>query len=311
MNLFYFRKQTGYNASKLIRLENIALSGVNTLASRGKFMSSLLIRALGTLIYGFVFVWLVITGGLPLLVALVILSAIGAYEFYRLARQAGHHPLYAIGIVSASIFSVSAYFNFGFFSQAFTAVVVLTFFWVGLRNLFQQKSNGDSNQPLFLDWSYTLLGALYSGAFLAHAMLIRNLPNGSDLLLLVIFGAATCDSASYLIGKNLGKRPFFQRISPHKTWEGAIGGLVSCILIEILLVNLFQVELGLLHAIFLGVLIGLSEIFGDLVESMFKRSAGVKDSGSWIPEQGGLLDVMDGFLIAVVVSYYYYSLVIS
>ncbi|MBS1233330.1 MAG: phosphatidate cytidylyltransferase, partial [Nitrospirae bacterium] len=103
---------------------------------------------------------------------------------------------------------------------------------------------------------------------------------------------------AYYIGKSIGKRRLYREVSPNKTVAGAggsvIGGMVGALLLRMLIVP----QLGLLPTLFIGVMVGIISIIGDLVESMFKRDAGVKDSGAIIPGHGGILDKIDGALFA-------------
>jgi phosphatidate cytidylyltransferase len=138
-------------------------------------------------------------------------------------------------------------------------------------------------------------------------LLLRSVERGDALLAIVVFGTAACDSGAYLIGSRFGRTKFAPRISPKKTWEGTIGGFLTSVVVVVLAAWLF--DLQVLPAVGLGILIAVAVIAGDLVESIIKRSVGAKDSGTWIPAQGGILDVIDGFMFAVVVTYYYSLLI--
>jgi phosphatidate cytidylyltransferase len=260
-------------------------------------------RAVGTLIYGVIFLWLVSKGGIPFLAAIAVLTVIAAYEFYRMFSHGGHRPFYVSGMVAALIFVADAYFGQGILRPGLTAVIAFSLAWMALERGYHWFSKVDSSRNTFLDWSLTLAGAIYTGGLLSHTLLIRSLPNGAAFMMTVAFGTAACDAAGYLVGHYFGRHKFFARISPKKTWEGAIGGFLSSTVVVLLMAPL--IGIGTLNALFWGMLLGVFAIFGDLAESMFKRETGVKDSGSWIPEQGGLLDVIDGFLFAIVLSYYY------
>jgi phosphatidate cytidylyltransferase len=112
------------------------------------------------------------------------------------------------------------------------------------------------------------------------------------------------DSGAYLIGMSLGKNKLFERISPKKSWEGFFGGLVVAIGVAVLC-SLFFTTLAVQHWIVMAILVTLFGTFGDLVESMFKRSMNVKDSGKLLPGHGGFLDRFDGLLIAAPMVYSY------
>ena len=119
------------------------------------------------------------------------------------------------------------------------------------------------------------------------------------------------DSASYLFGVNFGKRPLFKSVSPKKSIEGFIGGIIFSILLSIFFYNYLYIEIELLQWIFLGVLVTSTGAIGDLVQSQFKREAGVKDSGKWLPGHGGLYDRMDSIIFAAPFVYLTYKIYLN
>ena len=116
------------------------------------------------------------------------------------------------------------------------------------------------------------------------------------------------DSFAYIVGSKIGKTPFFLRISPKKTWEGTIGGAVFCLLTAGIIAQFFT-ELTLFDWIVVGAIIAVFGTIGDLVESLLKRSVGVKDSGSFMPGHGGFLDRFDAFIFCIPFVYFYLSVV--
>ena len=115
------------------------------------------------------------------------------------------------------------------------------------------------------------------------------------------------DSFAYIIGSKIGKTPFFLRISPKKTWEGTIGGAVMCLLTSAIIAQFFT-QLSLTNWVIIGAIIAVFGTIGDLVESLLKRSVGVKDSGSFMPGHGGFLDRFDAFIFCIPFVYFYLSL---
>ena len=115
------------------------------------------------------------------------------------------------------------------------------------------------------------------------------------------------DSFAYIIGSKIGKTPFFLRISPKKTWEGTIGGAVMCLLISAIIAQFFT-QLSLTSWLIISAIVAVFGTIGDLVESMLKRSVGVKDSGSFMPGHGGFLDRFDAFIFCIPFVYFYLSL---
>ena len=149
----------------------------------------------------------------------------------------------------------------------------------------------------------TLLGIYYVGFAFAHAELLRELPHGDGVFLDVLVGTFVGDTGAYLGGRLFGRRPLAPTVSPHKTVEGLVCGMLVAIL-AVFLAGLYQTWLSQGHAILLGVAVAIVAPLGDLFESVIKRDAGAKDSGSVFGPHGGALDRLDGALFAVVVGYY-------
>lgn len=147
-------------------------------------------------------------------------------------------------------------------------------------------------------------------------VMLRELPasQGADPLLgaQMVFYATlvtwATDSGAYLAGVSLGRHPLLPRVSPSKTWEGAVGGLVGATLVGWLCARGFAVFMTPLAGATLGLVVGLAAQLGDLVESLLKRDAGTKDSAELIPGHGGILDRFDSLLFTVPVTYYYFRL---
>jgi phosphatidate cytidylyltransferase len=157
-------------------------------------------------------------------------------------------------------------------------------------------------------WAMGMAGALYIGMpFNYYLLLYTSKPDGLVWALFVIFAVVMSDAAALLVGSRIGRHPFFGTISPHKTVEGAIAGVVGAV--AVMLVGASAV-LGLspLHAVALGVLVGVSAEVGDLVESQMKRIAEVKDSSHLIPGHGGVLDRLDSILFPPILVYFYVTM---
>ena len=273
------------------------------MALKRTIKSPLFIRAVGTLLYGVIFLWLVFTGGLALFLGVAIVTALAAFEFYNLMAQGGNRPLYIVGIATALLFVCSAYFTTRILIPGLILAIVASIVWLVVEHMRERATLGDSERNQIRDWFLTFAGAIYTGGLLSYVLLLRSLERGDALLAIVVFGTAACDSGAYLIGSRFGRRKFAPRISPKKTWEGTIGGFLTSVVVVVLSAWLFNLQV--LPAVGMGVLVAVAVIAGDLVESIIKRSVGAKDSGTWIPQQGGVLDVIDGFMFAVVVTYYY------
>ena len=255
-------------------------------------------------------VWL----GLPGMAALLaVAAAVGAREVFRLLEQAGWPAIPAVGVLLAVALVAEAAIapggELGLLVLAAGAVIagVVAFARTDPR-------------VVTVAWIATVFGAGYVGllSFVLHlAARAPAIPAGSALVdlgaargwvVLLVLGVWSYDTGAYLVGRAIGRHRFLTHISPSKTLEGLVGGLVATTVVTaLLLAGLGQAPLG---ALVLGPLLGLAAQAGDLAESMLKRAAGAKDSGTLIPGHGGVLDRTDSFLFAgPVVTLYVIALV--
>lgn len=154
-------------------------------------------------------------------------------------------------------------------------------------------------------WAMGLAGALYIGMpFNFYLLLYTSKPNGLVWTLFTIFAVLASDAAALLVGSRIGRHPFFTNVSPHKTVEGAIAGVVAAVLVMLLGVS-GVLGISPIHGVVLGFLVGTSAEVGDLVESQMKRIADVKDSSHLIPGHGGVLDRIDSILFPPILVYFY------
>ena len=148
-------------------------------------------------------------------------------------------------------------------------------------------------------------GALYIAMpFNFYLLLYTSKPNGLVWTLFTIFAVIASDAAALLVGSRIGRHPFFVAISPNKTVEGAIAGVVGAVVVMLIGVS-GVLGISPVHALVLGVLVGASAEIGDLVESQMKRLADVKDSSHLIPGHGGVLDRLDSILFPPILVYFY------
>jgi phosphatidate cytidylyltransferase len=155
------------------------------------------------------------------------------------------------------------------------------------------------------EFSLLVAGFLYVPLLLVHAILLRNLPHGSQWILLLMSVVMAGDSGAFYVGCNLGKRKLYPVVSPNKSVEGALGGVAGSIIGAFLARGLFFPELTGADCLATALLLGIAGQLGDLFESLLKRSFGVKDSGTIIPGHGGVLDRLDSILFALPAAYYY------
>jgi phosphatidate cytidylyltransferase len=155
----------------------------------------------------------------------------------------------------------------------------------------------------------TLLGTLWVGLAIAHAVMLRELPHGDGIVIDVLVGTFVGDTAAYLGGRAFGTRPLALRISPNKTLEGLAFGIAASA-IAVWCAGLYQDWLGGWNALLLGVVVGLAAPLGDLFESKIKRDAGTKDAGTLFGPHGGALDRLDAALFSLVAGYYIWLLLL-
>ena len=150
-----------------------------------------------------------------------------------------------------------------------------------------------------------LFGIGYMGICLGHLLLIRKLESGDLLIFFVLIVTWAADIGGYYIGASMGRRPIAPRLSPKKTIEGFIAGMIFSVILAIVSHLWFLSSLSIQDCIIIGIVLACVGLVGDLAESAFKRSAGVKDSGSLIPGHGGVLDRIDSLLLTAPAFYYY------
>jgi len=159
--------------------------------------------------------------------------------------------------------------------------------------------------------SVASIGIVYICIFLSYLVLIRNRTDGVDWIFFVLIVLWMGDTGAYIVGSLMGSRKLCPRISPNKTVEGALAGLLFSLLAGLVCKHLFLTELTVTHCLLLTGGIACMEQLGDLCESIFKRERGVKDSGSLLPGHGGMLDRIDSLLFAAPLLYYYIAFLLD
>ncbi len=252
-------------------------------------------------IWGILFV-IVLTGAIflgPYTFGLLflVLSIFTLKEFYQLTRMAGFSPQIIPGLLSGGVLFILSYlFNIDAisFKGYFLLVPMMLFFLV--NELYRKKENPLGNIAI------TVLGNLYVSvpfSMLNYFVFKQNSPEtiyNYTLLISIFVFIWSSDSGAYLFGCKFGRNRLFERISPKKSWEGFAGGLFAG-MIAAWLLSLVFTQYSLSSLILLSVITVIAGTTGDLVESMIKRSVGVKDSGQFMPGHGGLLDRFDSLLL--------------
>ena len=163
-------------------------------------------------------------------------------------------------------------------------------------------------KAVFLNTSVRTFGIIYIALPFSYLILLRNMENGGRWILLLFTVIWANDTFAMLTGKGFGRHKLSPMISPGKTVEGAVGGLAGGAVAALLYNHFLSMGIGLGSALLLAVVIGVAGIFGDLFESVIKRAAGAKDSGTIIPGHGGMLDRVDSLIFAIPLLYYYLTI---
>jgi phosphatidate cytidylyltransferase len=256
----------------------------------------MLTRTLSALILLPIAIGLIWLGNAPLYVALGVLLGVAAYEFNQLVRQ-GDHPhraplLFSLALVA--LCEVDALDpHLGLLRPGLALILMASLAWQ-LRHRQAEPT---------VDWALAIAGGLYLGIAGAHFILLRQLPDGERWLLLTLTGTWLADSGAYFIGSWLGRHKMTPTLSPKKSWEGLIGGVIFGMALNPIVAALFG--LSAIHGAALGLIGATIGTLGDLSISMIKRAAGAKDSGHLIPGHGGALDRLDSLLFTVMAGYYY------
>lgn len=237
---------------------------------------------------------------------LIFILGIGLLSFHEYSVMAGHKESYVnyiIGMASSALLIINAYTKF----------VEIDVFLLILMPLLLAIELFRNRESAILNTGSTLLGILYIGLFASALIGIREFFGFSDLLyreggyliISVMVSIWACDSAAYFIGTAIGKHKLFPRVSPKKSWEGAIAGFIFSIIAMVAAHAVILDFLKLKDAVIIGLITGIFGQIGDLIESLLKRDAEVKDSSNLIPGHGGIFDRFDSLLFTAPLIYLY------
>jgi phosphatidate cytidylyltransferase len=273
--------------------------------------------------------WVTYLGGFPFVVVVMLFIGFGVNEFYDFISAKGARPQRLLGTLAALAVPLVVWLG-----SAFVATSLMTAFLLGIMIL--QLRKGEVSEAI-ASVSETFFGVFYVGWLLAHAVSLRMIDRqlgtygldadpqlGFFYMVFCLVCAVFCDAGAYFVGRRFGRRRLAPAISPGKTVEGAIGGLAIGMLGGVLAKCIFETavpedlagELSFPASILLGVVISAAAIAGDLIESLLKRDAHLKDAGWILPGMGGVLDRIDSALLAIPVTYYllvvyYYALYVA
>jgi len=224
-------------------------------------------------------------------------SAIGISEFYRMALPERSVELPLAAVAGSALIFIPLAGN----DKLALAAVGLLFLGFSLLFLFRVRSIDTAAREV----AFALLAFIYIPFLLMHLVQLRQTTFGIQWLLVIMLIVMTNDSAAYYTGSAFGKHRLYPLVSPKKSVEGAVGGLIGSICGTMLAKFTFFPQLTFFDAAATALVVGVVGQAGDLFESLLKRSFGVKDSGDIIPGHGGVLDRLDSILFAAPITYYY------
>ena len=261
-------------------------------APRGK-RSELLGRVLVAVPAAVLAIVFVDLGGIPWAVLMIVMSVLCLTELYEMLAR--WHPIQVVGFAGAVAMVIAArYGNVRDVLEVAMITIPVTFVAVALaqpRGMATVRIAG------------TLLGIWWIGLGFAHAELLRGVTHGNSIIIDVMLGTFLGDAGAYAGGRLFGRRPLAPGISPHKTVEGLFCGMFVAIL-TVFIASQYQPWMTKGDALLLGAAVAVLAPIGDLFESMVKRDAGVKDSGTLFGPHGGALDRLDAIIFTMVAGYY-------
>jgi phosphatidate cytidylyltransferase len=246
----------------------------------------------------------VLAGGLWLLAFFGLAMALAAYEYYFMTRRGGYYPLWIPGLIIIVALLVNAELGPPNGVDYGPLLLVVAIALPAIWELSRKDHKG-----FLLDWSLLLLGVFYIGVLGSYMFALRHLELGRELLLITLISIWATDVFAYLSGRLFGRNPFFPEISPKKTMEGAVGGILAGTLA--FAVSSWFIGFALPAAVIGGVIVAVLTTVGDLTESLIKRNLGVKDSGNLIAGHGGVFDRLDSMFFPLTFTFYYCTLVLG
>lgn len=244
-----------------------------------------------------------------------VVLARAVWEFYRICEAKGLRTYKVWGVIGTLALVSGSWFFYRQpqrlqLSYDFDILILLVFALGVFIRQFPQKLNPQGIETM----AVTLFGLIYV-AWLGNFITRINFasPHGRYFIMLLVVVTKFTDMGAYIVGSIMGRHKLIPRISPKKTWEGTIGGIVFAVGGAFLCARVMPVEMAALtnlHAVVIGLLLGVAAVIGDLAESLIKREAGVKDSSTILPGHGGCLDMIDSLLFTAPLLYVYMRLVL-
>lgn len=262
----------------------------------------LYLRVLSALIGIPIVIGAVYMGGPWYAILLMLVANLGIFEYLSMLKARDYKAPLAIGFIGVSLFLVAIYLDL---SDFIYPIIMLIFSILFTYSLFGMGRQSIAESAVLL-W-----GIIYLGGLSGYMLTLRMMPEGAVYTYMLLIGVWIHDTAAYFIGRRWGIHKFAPSISPNKSVEGSVAGVLSTVIIAfsiaILAPGFLPVNPG--QAIIFGLGIAVFSQLGDLLESAMKRQLEVKDSGSIIPGHGGILDRFDSLLFTAPFVYYFFLLV--
>jgi phosphatidate cytidylyltransferase len=273
-----------------------------------RFGRNLLIRVTIAVVFVPLFLMVSYVGGIPFFLYVEVLIFLGIREYICMIESSGH----TIHRKASMTFALGFGALFFLFPGNAENLAMVFIFTIVLFFLIQWLFSGREDSTLEAV-GFSIVGVLYVGFFFSHQILLREVNSHSGesdilgwyYLLFPYLIVWTSDTAAYFIGILIGRHRLAPKISPGKSIEGAVAGLIFSVAVAVTYQSFISEYLSLKDALILGFIVAIVCQIGDMIESRIKRETGVKDSSSFIPGHGGILDRYDGLLVAVPVVYYY------
>ena len=275
--------------------ESSGKDGSSSGKKAGGSLHGLLVRTGFGLIYAALFIACLALGTIPTAIFIAAMSWLCCFEFYRMMRLDGKVPNELLGLAAAILFPLSALGD----AVLLTVLLFVMVLSLGLWYVFSPRTR-------IADIAVTAFGSLYTGYMMSPIVLLRDALPGFPGALLSIGVCASLwvsDSFAYLVGSRIGKHKMVPKISPNKSWEGFVGGLLGSVIIWLILWATGLYRFDIVFAVLTGIAVSVLGVFGDLIESRIKRGVGVKDSGNLIPGHGGMLDRSDSLIFGCITAY--------
>ena len=284
--------------------EQRSLKPENNMWNRGGSVAK---RVLASVIFLPCLIIIARRGGFYYLALIDIMILIGLWEFYKMMEAKGLRPYKALGILSGLALSWYVFFQQGVYANFFLSVI-----FIGIMTLeLVRREKGLAVYHI----SVTIFGVFYVAWLGSHLILLRELPHLKELdyslgfsFVMVVFVLTWCyDTGAFFVGMWFGKHKIFPKVSPGKTAEGVLGGVIFSIIGSLAVRLILAPYLSVIHAVGLALISSIVGQLGDLVESMIKRDVKIKDASATIPGHGGVLDRFDSVLFTSPLIYYFFK----